>query len=219
MSEEIELKPLSKPHQVVLDNYLILFHQTKAYMVAYPRAKETSARTAAARLFADANFSAHLQARLSEIHMGADEALKLQSDIARGDVGIFFRPVDEWMFNPLPEYEILDQKEVIDDTADPPKTRISYRVFHVVLDMEKVMNPQYSHLIKKFTNSRKNGLSIEMYSRQEAIRDALKIHGKFTERVDLTNSDGSLKPEEMKPSEIAKRVAALLKKNNVTNSD
>ena len=57
-------------------------------------------------------------------------------------------------------------------------------------------------------------LEIELYDRQAALRDILKLHGKFTDKVDLSNSDGSLKPEEMKPSEIAARVAALLKDAN-----
>ena len=46
----------------------------------------------------------------------------------------------------------------------------------------------------------------------ETIAD--RIAGKVTEILDLKNSDGSLKPEQMKPSEIAKRVAALLKAKN-----
>jgi len=189
-----KLKPLSKKHQRVLDEYVKCFNQYDAYSTVYTKTTYDSAKASATRLFTDVNFKEHLQARLDEIHIGANEALKLQADIARGNIGIFFKPVDEWMFNPLPEYEILDMKEVIDDTKTPPVTRISYRVFHVVLDMDKVMNPQYSHLIKKFSNSRKNGLSIELYSRQDAIRDALKVHGKFTDHVDLSNSDGTLKP-------------------------
>ncbi len=52
---------------------------------------------------------------------------------------------------------------------------------------------------------------IELYSAHDAVKDVLKIHGKYKDNVDVTNSDGSLKPETMKPSEIAERVAALLK--------
>ncbi len=40
-----------------------------------------------------------------------------------------------------------------------------------------------------------------------------RAEGKVAQNVDLSNSDGTLKPETMKPSEIAERVAALLKAN------
>lgn len=43
----------------------------------------------------------------------------------------------------------------------------------------------------------------------QALMD--REEGKPEQAIDLKNSDGSLKPEQMKPSEIAERVAALLK--------
>jgi len=195
MGNEVELKPLNKKQQVFVDEYLKSWNASDAARKA--GYSEKTAYLIGARLLKNDEIWREIDARMMLIHMSANEALKEQTEIARGDVGIFFKPVDEWMFNPLPEYEILDQKEVLDDTSDPPKTRISYRVFHVVLDMEKVMNPQYSHLIKKFTNSRKNGLSIEMYSRQDAIRDTLKVHGKYTDRVDLTSGGKALQPPQI----------------------
>lgn len=175
-----ELKPLSKKHQRVLDNYVTYWRQTDAYWEVYPKNTYESAKTSAARLFANANFSAHLQARLDELQMSADEALKIQTDIGRGDVGIFFKVVDEWMFNPLPEYEILAEQEVDYEKEDGTKEkRVSYRVRHVVLDMDKVIDPKYSYLIQEFSNSRRRGLSIKTYSKYEAIRDILKIQGKL----------------------------------------
>lgn len=185
--KEFELEPLSKRHQKVLDEYLVCFNKTKAYQTAYPSSSYDSARTGAARLFADANFSAHLKAKSEELQMSADEAIKRVTDVARSDVGVFFKVSDEWMFNPLPEYEILDEKEVIDGTVDPPKKRVSYRVRHVILDMDKVRDPAYSWMLKSFSNSRKNGYKIELHDQYDALRDILKLHGKFTDRVDVTS--------------------------------
>lgn len=200
MSEETEpkLKPLSDRHQVVLDEYMKCWNKTEAYKVAYPKASHSSAKASAARLFADVNFLGHLRERLDEMHMSADEALARETETARIGVGFFFKITDEWMFNPLPEYEILDQREVMDTTKEPPVKEINYRVRHAVLDMDKVMDPKYSYLVKKFSNSRKTGLSIELYDGQTARVNTLKIAGKFTDKVDvdLTNSDGSLKPKE-----------------------
>jgi len=81
-----ELKPLSKKHQRVLDEYLLCFNQTKAYQRVYPKASYDSARSLASDLFANTNFSAHVREQLAQIHMSAEEALVLQSNIARGDV-------------------------------------------------------------------------------------------------------------------------------------
>ena len=212
MSEE--LKPLSKKHEKVLYEYLLCFIQWKAYKAAYPNVTEESARVLSSKLFANVSFQAHLQARLSELHMSVDEALARETEIGRVGVGFFFKIVDEWMFNPLPEYEILDEREVIDDTKEPPQKQISYRVRHAVLDMDKVIDPQYAHLIKKFTNSRKTGLSIELYDGQTVHNNVLKMAGKFTEKVDITSGGEKLQPENMKPSEIAARVAAILKGDN-----
>jgi hypothetical protein len=208
MSEES--KPLSTRHQTVLDNYLMCWSQTEAYKVAYPSASHTSAKASAARLFADVNFQGHLRARLDEMHMSADEALARETEIGRVGVGFFFKIVDEWMFNPLPEYEILDMREVIDDTKDPPEKQINYRVRHAVLDMDKVIDPRYAHLIKKFSNSRRTGLSIEMYDGQAAHRDVLKMAGKFVEKHELTGKDGEALIPPIPPEQIAQRVASLL---------
>lgn len=96
-----ELKPLNKKHQKVLDEYLLCFNQWRAYKTAFPKVTDESARSLSSKLFADVNFSAHLSARLDEVHMGADEALKLQADIARGDITQFFTPFGNLDFDKL----------------------------------------------------------------------------------------------------------------------
>ena len=95
------LKPLSKKHQIVLNEYLTHFSQFKAYWKAYPEVSYTSAKSAASRMFADVNFNGHLQLRLAEFHMSADEALKRISEMARADIGDFAEPTKEggWAFN------------------------------------------------------------------------------------------------------------------------
>jgi len=188
-----ETKPkLTPKQQVFVSEYLKCFNATAAAIAA--GYSEKSARQTGCDLLASPNISVQIQARINEVHMSADEALKLQADLAHVDVGFFFKIVDEWMFYPLPSYEILDEREVIDETVDPPKKRVSYRVRHVALDMDKVQDPRYSWMIKSFSDSSKFGLKIETYDRQTAIANILKVHGRFTETVDLKNSDGSLKP-------------------------
>lgn len=162
-----ELKPLSKKHQRVQDEYLICFNQTRAYMAVYPTVAYESAKTASARLFANDNFLAHLQARLDEVHMSVNEALKLQADIARADVGDIMEP-----------------------------TTFGYN-----FDMKKAKETGFTKLIKKVKqktvtimgkgenseDTEIHTIEIELYDSQAAIRDALKVHGKFTERVEVDN--------------------------------
>jgi len=184
-------KPLSKKHIIFINEYLKTFNATKAYLTVYPNSGYDSARANSARLIARDNISSEMRARLDDMHMTADEALKLTTEIARGDIA-----------------ELMD---------------ISSVGFY--LDMSKAKEAGMTGLIKKVKQktttyqAKKESeedrevteLEIELYDRQVALRDILKIHGRFTEHLDLSNSDGTLRPETMAPSEIAERVDALLK--------
>jgi phage terminase small subunit len=181
----MEGKPLSKKHQKFINEYLKCWNGAEAARRA--GYSERNARDTASDLLTNSDILRHIQTRLDEVHMSADEALKLTADIARGDLGVFFKPIDEWVFNPLASYEILDEREVIDDTKEPPEKRISYRVRHVALDMDKLIDPQYSWMLKSFSDSSKFGLKIETHDKAAAIRDVLKIHGKFVDRHDVTS--------------------------------
>lgn len=198
MSEESkELEPLSKKHQRVQDEYLICWNQTEAYKTAYPSVSHASAKASAARLFADVNFQAHLKARLAEIQMSADEALARNTQVGRADMSTFFKIVEEWTPYPLPFEEVVDRKEEKKEVEDEDGNKkvvvkVHFLVRRVTLDVEKLTDPRYAHLIKKFSYSPKSGPTIELYDAQAARRDVLKIAGKFTDRIDLTNSDGSL---------------------------
>lgn len=202
-----EAPKLTRKQQVFIDEYLQCFNASEAAR----RAGYTSkANVIGSQLLANPSISAEVQVRLAEIHMSADEALARETEIGRVGIGFFFKITDEWMFNPLPEYEILDEREIIDDTKEPPEKHVSYRVRHAVLDMDKVIDPRYAHLVKKFTNSRKTGLSIELYDGQTVHNNVLKMAGKFTDRLDLSNSDGSLKPEKEIDDERFDRAVSTL---------
>lgn len=91
MSEE---KPkLTKANEVFISEYLKCFNGTEAYSRAYPKAKRDSARANAAELLAKPSIKAEIEFRLAEVHMSAEEALKLTAEIARGDVTEFFTPL------------------------------------------------------------------------------------------------------------------------------
>lgn len=153
-----ELKPLNKAQQVFVSEYLKLFNATAAYLIAYPKSKRDSARANAARLIAEDNVKAEIQSRLDEIHMGADEALKRLADMARGDVTEFITPMGAF-------------------------------------DIDKIRKSGKGHLIKKIKqktvtkigktdtdeDTEVHDTEIELYDAQAAIRDILKISGRYKE--------------------------------------
>lgn len=173
-----EAKPLTRKQQVFVAEYLKTWNASEAARRA--GYSEKTAYAIGSELLRKPEIKALVDATLQQIQMSTEEAIVRNTEIGRGDLGTFFKLSDSWMFNPPPSYEILDEKEVVDDT-DPehPKVRISYRVRRVVLDMDKVVDPRYSKLLKKFTDSNRNGLGIEIYSAKEAIDTTLKLGGKL----------------------------------------
>ncbi len=91
MEEEMtdEKPKLSKADEVFVSEYLLSFNATLAYKKAHPSAKDTTAASNGWKLLRKTEIREAIQSRLDEVHMSADEALKLLSDIARGDVGDF----------------------------------------------------------------------------------------------------------------------------------
>ncbi len=179
-----EAPKLNKRQQVFIDEYLKCFNGAEAARRA--GYSEKSARQTASELLSNPDISEHIQARLAEVHMSADEALKLTADIARGDVSQYINT-----FGGIDIDKIRDNGRLVKKI----RTRTITKIGKTDTDEDT-----------EITDT-----EIELYPADTAIYNILKVHGKFTERVDLSNSDGTLKPEEMKPSEIAARVAALLK--------
>ena len=192
MTEEIKL---TRKQQVFIDEYLKTFNAAEsARRAGY---SEATAYSIGHNLLKKVEVREAIQARLDEVHMSADEALKLTADIARGDVAQLME-VGSIGFN-------LDMSKA----KELGLTRL----------IKKVKQKTVTHLAKSESDEDREvvELEVELYDAQAALRDILKVHGKFTDRVDVTNSDGTLKPETMKPSEIAERVAALLKRKDVNS--
>ena len=108
-----------------------------------------------------------IESRLAEVHMSAEEALKLMADIARGDVG-----------------------ELINDFGG--------------VDISQIRKDGKTKLIKKWKtktitiNGKQEDKEIhteeiELYPADSAIANILKVHGKFTDRLDVTSGGEALK--------------------------
>jgi phage terminase large subunit len=179
-----ELKKLTHRQQVFVEEYLQCWTATEAARragFAYPNRQGP-------RLLSNVVISEAIKERLKALQMNTDEILIGLTEQARGDIGAFFQLIEEWTFYPLPSYEILGEKEV-DILDEEGKTtgekKISYWVRHVAIDMDKVIDPKYSKLIHKFTDSRRNGLGLELYDKQSAYVHLAKINGMYKDKVEL----------------------------------
>lgn len=178
---------ISKKHQNFINEYLKTFNATQAYMRTYPKASYDTARANGSALLAKANISSEIQNRLDEARMDAQEALHRLSDIARGDIA-----------------EIMEVSSV-----------------GFNLDMQKANEAGLTKLIKRvkqktttYISNSENGedrevheIDVELYNAHEAIRDILKITGKFSEHVDITSKGEKI---EFTDEERALRIAAIL---------
>jgi len=140
-----------------IEEYLKDFNATQAAIRA--GYSERSAYSQGQRLLNNDEVSEAIQERLNELHMSADEALKLLSDIARGDLGEFVN-----------DFGMID----ISEMRKAGKTRLIKR-----LKVKTVVGEDEETHIQ----------DVELYPADAAIRDVLKVHGKFK---DLGTDDNPL---------------------------
>jgi hypothetical protein len=191
------------------------FNATDAYCEVYGTNRVTGAANGSKLLRKD-KIADEIKRRIAEQTMTADEVILKLGEQARSDIRVFFKIVEEWTFYPLPTYEVIDAKEVIDDTdPDKPRTRINYWVRHICIDLDKVIDPAYSHLLAEFTDSPKNGFGIKVYNKQEAIKTMAKIKGLMVDRTENLNIDlTTLTDEQLDMLTAGERLANVLKRTS-----
>ena len=145
-----------------MSEYLLGFNATAAYKKAHPSVKDTTAASNGWKLLRKAEIQEAIKARLDEVHMGADEALKLLSDIARGDVTEFLTPFGN-----------LD----IDKLRESGKGRL----------VKKIRQKTVTKIGKKEDDEDTEVLDteIELYPADAALRDILKISKKLPTDINI----------------------------------
>jgi phage terminase small subunit len=152
--ELVETKPkkLTRRQQVFVSEYLKCWNASEA-----ARKAGYSVRSAYARgyeLVRNSEVKAAIDARLDEVHMSAEEALKLTADIARGDIGEFMA-ISPMGFS-------LD----LEAAQKAGKTNLLKKVTQkTVIDGKRDTE---THIV-----------DIELYDRQAALRDILHAHGRL----------------------------------------
>lgn len=157
------------------------FNATAAYKAVYHSKSDEAAAANASRLLRNDKVSAEIERRMADLQASADEALVVISEQMHAKLSDFYKIVEEWTFYPLPTYDIIDQKEVevLDEEGQPTgEIKISYWVRHVAIDTYKLLDPEYSHLLKSFSDT-PQGMKIELHDKQAAADKILKVHGRY----------------------------------------
>jgi phage terminase small subunit len=152
---------LTKKQQVFIDEYLKCFNGAEAARRA--GYSKHSARQTASDLLAETYISEQIQARLAEVHMSADEALQRIAEIARGDIGDFMA-INSMGFE-------LD----LEAAREAQKTGVIKRVRQTVITVNGEKEDK-----ETITTD------IELHDKLSALRDILKIHGRFGASVELS---------------------------------
>lgn len=179
---------LTTKQQVFIIEYTRDFNATRAALAA--GYSEKTAYSIGQQNLKKVEIANAIRARIDELTVGADEMLIGLSQQARASLGDFFKVVEEWTFFPLPTQEIIDAKEVdiLDENGEKTGTKVSYWVRHIALDLDKLIDPRYAPLVKKFGDSPKNGLTIELYDKQSAWRDIAKLRGLVVDKQEQSGS-------------------------------
>lgn len=158
-----EKPKLTNKQRVFIDEYIRCFNASEAARRA--GYSEKTAYSIGSALLKNVEVSEAIQERMSEVHMSADEALKLTADIARGDVA-----------------QLMDVSSV-GFNLDMSKAQAAGLTGLI----KKVKQKTTTHIAKSESDEDREvvELEIELYDRQAALRDILKIHGKFTDKLEI----------------------------------
>ena len=193
---------LTRKQQVFVEEYLNCWNASEA---ARRAGYKGDPHSVSSQVLANIGVAAELQARITERGIKAPEVLDKLTAHARSDIGQFFKESFRWSQWPLPTDEIVEEKEAPDPKHLGKMIKL-YKCRRVVFDLDKMSDPQFSKLIRKFSDSPKSGISIEMHDAQAALEKLGKALGVLRENVNMSQ-DG--------PIEIVTRI---VRKNGETGT-
>jgi phage terminase small subunit len=173
---------LSRQQEIFVSEYLTCWNAAEA-----ARRAGYSTRTAKAQglnLLKTPKIAAVIAERIAEKAMTADEALTLLTEQARANIGVFLKVAERWTSAPLGTQEIIDEKDEVDAKG---ALRHFYLVRYIAIDTAKLVDPRYSRLVKKFSETTQRGIAFELYDAQAALEKLGKALGVLTERLTVTN--------------------------------
>ncbi|MFM8320772.1 MAG: PBSX family phage terminase large subunit [Chloroflexota bacterium] len=111
--------------------------------------------------------------------MGGTEVLGRLSDHGRSDLAHYFKIAERWSEHPLPTEEVIEERQAVRMVLNTPVEYTEYLVRKVVLDMDALIDPQRAPLVKEFSDSPKNGLTIKLHDQQSALVHLGRHHKLF----------------------------------------
>lgn len=130
--------------------------------------------------------------------LAAPKAAERLVDQLDSDIGSLFKTVERWTDAPLPSQEVLrEERREFTDEHGQTRTKLVYLVRQSVVDMERLRDPQFSRRVKKFSDSPRSGISVEMY-------DALGAAESILDRADLETAAKTPTPVGVQVIEVVK---------------
>ena len=169
--------------QAFVDAYLQSWNATDAARKA--GYSEKTARAIGCENLTKPDIRAEIERRISESALKTGEVLLRLAAIARGDIGQFFKVIERETEDPLATDEVVGVRQI----TRLGQTVLIYTVRSTVLDREKLHDPALSMLVRKFSDSPKNGMSLELYDAQAALAMLGKALGVLRENVRLDHLD------------------------------
>lgn len=189
--EDKQAKKLTKAQEVFIDEYLLCLNATEAYSRAYPKATRESAGRAGHRLLKNVEISAEIDRRQAEYHMSVNEALRLQADIGRGDMGAL---ADDNGFFDFKRAKRMGLTRLV-KKFDQEVTTV----------LAKTEDGEDKEIIRT---------KIELYPANTAHELILKAHGTFKDQIDITSAGLPLTPkmsDEERMESMKKLAQAIVK--------
>jgi len=158
------------PEEERFVNYLFdeNMNRTRAYMRIFPNSSYDAAKSSASRMLSKANVKAEVARRLEEEAMSAEEALARLARIARGSMLPFLKKGPDGF--------------VYMNLNDPEAEQYMF----LVKEMEAKRQRRIIGSGDATEEWEDEWVKVKLYSSYEANIDILKLHGKFTKKVDLT---------------------------------
>jgi hypothetical protein len=156
---------MTNRQRVFIEEYLRCWNASEAARLAGYRGRSN---TIGQRLLSNVDISAEIEQRLSDLHMGTDEALALLADHARGDMGDFM-DVTQAGFS----------LQLLDDDGNRKNTRL----------IKKIKQKTTTFIAKKESDEDReiHEIEIELYDAQAAIDKILRVAGKYKDSFDVTS--------------------------------
>ena len=150
---------------------------TRAYMKLHPNASYDSSKSSASEILTKDNIKAEIKRRLEERAMSAEEAIARMGAIAKADLFPFIR-IDEDGFAYF-------------NLADPQAMEHLF----LIKEMETKRERRIEGKGENTETWEGEWVRVKLHDSYAALRDIAKMHGKLTEKVDVTSKGEKLQQD------------------------